>query len=227
MTAEAIQRWLERKMTWHIAGCWAGALLSLLAGIFVLYLTYCLAYIVLLIGERGVSAVTGLFSNHEFHLGNSWRQVLSGLFLIAVCIEYVRRSPLDLGDYDKTDIAPAARALVPFFGASSLLLANAQASAAVITEILYIGPRLVIGALPLAREARRARVIKSLECARVLQLLASRPNAVTYEEIETLQPGLNWATIKGGLARVSGVVFLEKGLGLTDALREELCALKP
>ena len=87
MTPEVIRRWLERKIAWHIVGCWAGALLALLAGMLVLYLTFWLAYVVLLIGEDGVSAVTGLFFNHEYHLGHAWRMVISGLFLAALFVE--------------------------------------------------------------------------------------------------------------------------------------------
>jgi len=225
MTPEAIQRWLERRIAWHIAGCWGGAVLSLLAGIFVLYLTFLLTYIVLFIGEDGVSAIMRLFFDREFHLSQGWRLVLSWLFVMALCIEWVHHSPRDLGNYDKTNATPGARALVPFFGVSSLLLVNAQASATIITGILYIGPRLVVGALPLAREACRSRNLETAECARVLQLLASRQKAVTYEEFSTLLPNANWEMIKNGLARIPGVVFLEKGFGLTDDLRKHLCGL--
>jgi len=226
MTPETIQSWLKRKIFWHVAGCWAGALLSLLAGIFVLFLIFLLTYIVLVIGEGGVSAVVGLFSNREFHLSQGWRLVISWLFVITLCIEWVRRSPWDLGDYEKADTVSGARALVPLFGASSLLLVNAKASATIITEILYIGPRLVLTALPLAREAFRSRNLETAKCARILQILGSRDKAVTYEELEMLQPNADWPSLKNSLARVSGVIFLEKGLALTDELREQLCGLK-
>jgi len=227
MTPTAIQCWLERKIARHIAGCWVGALLALLAGIFVLYLTFCLAYIVLLIGEEGVSGVTGLFFDHEFHLNQGWRLVLSWLFVTALCIECVRRSAWDLGDYEKINPQSGARVLVPFLGASSLFLVNARASATFITEILYIGPHLVLGALPLAREAYRSRNLDLAGCAQVLQLLAYRENAVTYDEFRIFQPDADWEKLQRSLARVSGLVFLEKGLGLTDDLRKELCNLKP
>jgi hypothetical protein len=57
--------------------------------------------------------------------------------------------------------------------------------------------------------------------------LASRESAVTYEEFRTVQPEVDWEMLKNSLARVPGVVFLEKGLSLTDDLRKELCSLKP
>jgi hypothetical protein len=226
MTAEVIQRWLKKRIVLHIAGCWLGALLALLAGVFVLFLTFIMAYIVLLIGEDGVSAVTGLFFNHEYHLSHTWRVAICWLFLIALCLEWIRRSRWTSDSYEKSDALPGTRALVPFFGASSLLLMNPQASATIIAEILYIGPRLVLGAASLAREAYRSRNLETAECARVLQLLASRENAVTYEEFTTLQPNPHWVILKNRLARIPGVVFLEKGFGLTDDLRKELCGLE-
>ncbi len=224
MTPEAIQRWLKRKKAWHIAGCWGGALLALLAGMFVLFLTFWLAYIVLFIGEDGVSAVMRLFFNREFHLSHTWRLVICWLFLTALFVEWIRRSPWELGDYEKINALSGTRALVPFFGVSSLLLVNPQASATIITEVLYIGPRLVLGATSLAREAYRSRNLEMAECARVLQFLASREKAVTYEEFKISLPNADWEMLKNSLARVSGVVFLEKGLGLTGDLRKELCA---
>ncbi len=227
MTPELIQRWLQRKIAWHIAGCWLGAALALVAGVFVLFLTFIMAYIVLLIGEDGVSAVTGLFFNHEYHLSHTWRVVICWLFLIALCLEWIRRSRWTSDSYEKSDALPGTRALVPFFGASSLLLVNPQASATFITQILYIGPRLVLGAKSLAREAYQSQNFKAEECARVLRSLVSAERAMTYEELNTFQPDTEWAVLKDSLARIPGVVFLEKGLSLTDELRKELCGLVP
>ena len=226
MTA-TIERWLKRKITLHITGCWVGSLLALLAGIFALFLTFLLAYIVLCIGEDGVSAVTGLFFNRVFHLGHTWRVVICWLFLTALCVEWIHHSPWRLGEYEKNDAAPVTRALVPFFGASSLFLLKPQASATLITEILYTGPRLVLGAKSLALEAYRSRNLKIAECAQVLQLLVSAGKAMTYEELNTAYADANWPILKTGLARIPGVVFLEKGFGLTDDLRKELCSLAP
>jgi hypothetical protein len=222
MTLEVITKWLSRKMARHIAGYWVGAVLALLAGIFVLFLIFIAAYIVLCLGEDGVSAVTGLFFNRSLHLSHAWRVVICWLFLTALCVEWIRRSPWGVSEYEKTDASPGARAFVPFFGASSLLLSNPQASATLITEILYIGPRLVLGAKSLAIEAYRSRNLKIQECSRVLQLLSSAQRTMTYEELSTVCPGADWPMLKNSLSRIPGIVFLEKGLGLTDDLRKEL-----
>jgi hypothetical protein len=56
-------------------------------------------------------------------------------------------------------------------------------------------------------------------------LLLSRENAVTYEEFKVIQRDTDWIKLKNNLARLSGVVFLEKGLSMTDDLRQELCDL--
>jgi hypothetical protein len=228
MTSEAIQHWLEKRLSLHISGCWVGAVLALLAGVFVLFLIFWVAYFAVLMGEWGISAAMELTFNHKFHLGHAWRLVISGLFLVALFIEWIRRSPWELGNYGRVNSPLGAQALVMYdgaFGAFAMLLANPQASASMIAEILYTGPRLVLGARSLACEAYRSRSFSSAECARILQLLVSRENAVTYEEFGVMQQDTDWIKLKSNLARFSGVIFLEKGLSLTDDLRQELCNL--
>jgi hypothetical protein len=225
MTSEAVQHWLERKINLHIFGCWVGAVLALLAGVLVLFLTFWLAYFVVFMGEWGVSAVTELTYNRQFHLGHAWRLIIAGLFLVALFVEWIRRSPWELGNYGRVNAAPGSQALVMQGGAFSsfaMLLANPQASASMIAEILYAGPRLVLGAKSLAYEACCSRSFDSAECARILQVLVSKENAVTYEEFMAMHQGADWLKLKNKLARFSGVIILEKGLSLTDELRQEL-----
>jgi hypothetical protein len=228
MTSEAIQHWLEKRLSLHILGCWVGAVLALLAGVFVLFLIFWLAYFAVFMGEWGISAAMELTFNYKFHLGHTWRLGISGLFLVALFVEWIRRSPWELGNYGRVNSPLGAQALVMYdgaFGAFAMLLANPQASASMIAEILYTGPRLVLGARSLACEAYHSRSFSSAECARILQLLVSRENAVTYEEFGVMQQDTDWIKLKSNLARFSGVIFLEKGLSLTDDLRQELCNL--
>jgi hypothetical protein len=225
MTLEAIQHWLGKKIALHILGCWVGAVLGLLAGLFVLFLTFWLAYVAVFLGEYSVSALRQLFFNHTFHLRHTWRMAICGLFLAALFVEWIRRSPWELGNYGKVNASPGSQALViqgGVLGACGMLLANPQASAAMITEIIYTGPRLVLGAGSLVREAYRSRSFNLQPCAGVLQLLASRGAAVTYEEFATTWPDVDLLKLKNELARIPGVIFLEKGLTLTDDLRQEL-----
>jgi len=228
MTSEAIQHWLKKKFSMHIFGCWVGAVLALVVDSFVLFLTFWLAYFIVLMGEWGVSAVTELTFNHGFHLDHTWRLLISGGFLVALFVEWIRRSPWELDNYGTVNTPLGAQSLVMYdgaLGAFAMLLANPQVSASIITEILYIGPRLVLGAGSLAREAYRSWSFNLLECAQILQLLLSRENAVTYEEFKVIQRDTDWIKLKNNLARLSGVVFLEKGLSMTDDLRQELCDL--
>jgi hypothetical protein len=225
MTPEAIQHWLKKKMALHITGCWVGAALGLVAGLFVLFLTFWLAYVAVFLVEYSVSALRQLISNRPFHLSHAWRMAICGLFLVAQFVEWIRRSPWDLGDYGDVDAPAGSKVLmIPsgVMGAFGMLLANPQASATLITEIIYTGPRLVLGARSLAVEACRARVFNLELGAWVLQLLASRGTAVTFEEFADIWPDADLVKLKNDLARIPGVVFLEKGLSLTEDLRREL-----
>jgi hypothetical protein len=62
-------------------------------------------------------------------------------------------------------------------------------------------------------------------CSQVLELLMSKGSAVTYEELGTIKSQFEQTKLHIDLAQISGVVFLEKGLGLTDDLRGELRGL--
>jgi hypothetical protein len=230
MTLEAIQHWLRKKIALHITGCWVGAVLGLMAGLVVLFLTFWLAYVAVFLVEYSVSALRQLIFNRPFHLSHAWRMAICGLFLVALFVEWIRRSPWELGNYGKVNAPPGSQALViqgGVIGACGMLLANPQASATMIAEIIYTGPRLVLGARSLVCEAYRARGLNLEQCAEVLHLLASRGTAVAWEEFAAIWPDIDQINLKNGLARIPGVVFLEKGLSLTDDFRRELAEPAP
>jgi hypothetical protein len=110
-------------------------------------------------------------------------------------------------------------------GALAVLLANPQASASLITELLYTGPRLVLGAGHLVGQARRLRRVEQPACAWVLEYLLGRDRAMTYAELGAAWPEGDWEGIRADLACLPGIVFLEKGPRLTSELREELLRL--
>jgi hypothetical protein len=193
-----------------------------------LFLIFWLAYAVLFIGEYGISAIYELIWNRKFHLAHGWRMIVSALFVIFLFIEWMRRSPEDFGNYGTIHSPPGASALVFYdgaFGAFSMLLANPQASASMITEILYVGPRLVLGAGTLARAARGWQKLDFADCARALEQLAASNRAVTDEDFLAMRPDMDWIKTKSDLARIPGLVILEKGVSLTEELRDELSAL--
>lgn len=224
MRSQTIQHWLRKKTVRHVWACAAGSVLALVAGIVVLFLTFWFTYFVVFLVEGGFSAVTELCFNHQFHFGHVWRLAISGAFIIALFIEWMRRSPWDLGNYGKIVVPPGANALARRDGtfALGLLLANPQASSSIIAEILYTGPRLVLGAGSLVREGFWVRNMDTVRCARILELLVASENAVTYEELERMQPDVDWASTGAGLAWIPRMIFLEKGLSITSDLREEL-----
>jgi hypothetical protein len=211
----------------HIFSCRLGSVLALAAGLLVLYLTFWAAYVVIFICQDGVSAITDLCFNYKFHISHFWRLVLSGLFIAVLFFEWFRRCNLEPGDYSGVSSPAGSRAFVFYGGmggALAMLLANPQASSTLIAEILYTGPRLIMAAVSMAREAFTHNF--DVEgCSQVLQLAMSKINAVTYEELNTTKSEFEQTKLHNDLAQISGVVFLEKGVRLTDDLRGELHGL--
>jgi hypothetical protein len=225
MPTDALHVWLKRKTAKRIAGCGLGAVLALAGGAGVLFLTFWLAYAILWVGESGVSAFIDLAFDHKARLTHGWRLAICGLFILALLIERFRRSEWELGNYGPTKGGALTNALVfrtGSVGGLIVLLANPQASATMITEILYTGPRLVLGAWQLASTAWRLLRVELPTCVWVLECLMRRDQAVTNEELGAVWPDADWQKIRADLAYIPGVLLLEKGLALTSDLREEL-----
>ncbi len=228
MPPDAIQIWLKKKLAKHAMACWGTALLALLAGALVLFLTFWLAYAVLFVGEGAVSSLGELVWNHQLYLTHVWRLALCGCFLLALFVEWLRRSVWDLGNYPTANVPPGTQALVYHGGVAAsfaVLLANPQATSTMLTELLYTGPRLVVGSWHLVRQAFRFRRLDVPACAWTLALLASTDHAVTYENLAAAWPGADWPRLRNELGQVQGVVVLAKGLSLTDELRQNLRSL--
>jgi hypothetical protein len=228
MTADLIQPWLLRQNARHQAACWFGAVLALLGGLVVLFLTFWLACAILFVAGWGIGAITELVFSRKFVLTHGWRLALSGLFLLALFIEWIRRRPEDLGTYGEVNAPPGSNALVfhtGTTGALAMLLANPQASATMITEFLYTGPRLILGVGTLLRAATQTRDFDVAGCALALELLASRDKAVAHDELTAVCPEADWPKLHRDLSGIPGVLLLEKSVTLRAELREELAAL--
>jgi hypothetical protein len=224
---EIIHNWLKRKIAQHTFSCWAGSVLALAAGLVALFLTFWFTYVVIFIAQDGISAITDLCFNTKFHINHFWRLILSGLFVAGLFYEWYRRRNAEPADYKGVNSPPGARGLVLWGGmggALGMLLANPQASSSMIVEILCTGPRLVIGAVSMA-QAALDRDFDLNGCTHVLQLLMSNASAVTYEELSMTKSEFELTKLHNNLAQISGVVFLERGLGLTEDLRGELRSL--
>ncbi len=225
MPPDAIQSWLKKKLAMQAMACWGTALLALLAGALVLFLTFWLAYAVLFVSEWAVSALGELIWNRELHLTHVWRLALCGCFLVALFAEWLRRSPWDLGNYPTANVLPGTQALVYHGGVAAsfaVLLANPQAPSTMLAELLYTGPRLVVASWHLVRQAFRFRRLDLPACAGTLALLAGADHAVTWENLAAAWPGADWPRLRNELGQVPGVVVLEKGLSLTEELRQTI-----
>ena len=223
MNADAITTWLKKKIALHVFSCRVGSVLAFAAGLFVLYLTFWAAYVVILIGQDGISAITDLCFNRKFHITHFWRLVFSGFFIVALFLEWLRRRNAERDNSEEVSSPLGSRSLALYSmgGALAMVLANPQASSTLIAEILYAGPRLILGSISMARAAFPAD-FDVAGCSHVLQLAISKISAVTYEELNTTKSEFEETKLHHDFAQISGVVFLEKGLALTDDLRGEL-----
>jgi len=98
------------------------------------------------------------------------------------------------------------------------MLAYPGASANMVADILLSGPRLVTGAWNLCRESMRLARLDETGCAELLAFLSRCDMAVPYDELR----GAGWEDWFGQLRSIEGVLFLEKGVGLSAELRKEL-----
>ena len=185
-----------------------------------LFLTFWFTYAIIYIGCMGVSAFSELAFGERLRLTHEWRLAGSGLFLVLLFIQHFRTSPWYWGDYPKRDYvsAPTLQYHAGVAGGLAFMLAYPGASANMIADILLSGPRLVTGAWNLWRESMRLARLDDAGCAELIAFLLNCDTAVPYDELRTA----GWEDWVGQLRCIEGVVFLEKGLGLSGELRKEL-----
>jgi hypothetical protein len=225
MNSDAIKTWLNRKRSSGATSRFLLAIVVLLAGIVVLFLTFWFTYAIIWFGFQGVSAVSSLAFSKKLHLTHEWRLIASGGFIVLLFIQHFRTHPSHWGNYPKQDYvaAPILQYHAGVLGSLGFLLASPGASANMITDILLSAPRLMTGAGTLVGEGQRLKRLDVEGCSQLLAFLASRPTPVPYEELREAR----WEDWFVQLRNIEGVVFLEKGLNLTAELRKELINLKP
>lgn len=224
MNSDAIRTWLKRKQASSAMSRGLLALLALLAGVVVLFLTFWFTYAIVWTGFQGVAAFASLVFSKKLHLAHGGRLAVSAVFLVLLFVQHFRTNPWYWGDYPKADYvaAPGLQTHAGVMGALGFMLAYPGASANMIADILLSGPRLVSGAWTLGRESRKLTKLDVEGCSQLLTFLASRPLAVPYAELREA----GWEDWLPQLRSIDGVVFLEKGLNLTADLRTELANLK-
>lgn len=224
MSQPVIQIWLQRTQRREMVSQALSAVLSLLVGTVVVFVTFWFLYVVIFIGQRGASAFTALVFSHRLRLSHDGRLIGSAIGVALLFIGHIRTRPEDLGDYPKRDYRPCGGlgwALGPV-GALGVLLAYPGASSKMIADLLFTGPRLMDAAWRFALQTLRLARLDVITCSTLVGFLLERGQAVSYEELAEA----GWEPWFAQMRRLRGVVFLEKGLSLTDDLRSELAALE-
>jgi len=219
MSAETLQTWLDKKKSRGFTLNLLLGIAALVAGLVVMFLTFWFTYAVVWIGWGGVSAVTELTLNKELHLAHEWRLVISATFIVLLCIQHLKTNPWHWGDYARRDYYPAL-ATRYHFGAMAALLSHPGTSANMIADILLSGSRLVFGSVNVWQKALALRRMDAAGCAQLLAFLATQMKPVPHEELSEA----GWDAWLEQLKLLDGVVFLQKGVKLSEELRKELAA---
>ena len=100
-----------------------------------------------------------------------------------------------------------------------------QAFVKIVTDCLYIGPRIVTWSLRTFAKAVRLRHIDVPSCTAVIAVLADAGHRMSFQEIADAVEGMNLATTFRQLQDIDGVLFLTghpAGLTLGSDLKSEL-----
>lgn len=221
MNQEAVKAWLKRKKSSGAASRCLLAFGALLAGAVVLFLTFWFVYAVIWFCVPGVSAVSQLAFGKKLRLAHEWRLVLSGLFLVLLFIQHVRTNPWRWFTFEYRDVDADRAWTLGRISPFAALLSAPAASANLIADILFSGPRLITSSWNLWRESRRFVTLDEDYCSQLLDVLVSRHSAVPFEELREA----GWEEWFGQLRCIEGVIFLEKGISLSPELRRELLNL--
>src|SRR6266480_495537 len=221
MDFEAVKAWLSRRVRVQSAQKVCGSLLTLLAGLATLAATWGLIYLVSLVA-------LGRWIGHQH-----WLHSVLGLIVIPLLfIGNARTSREYLAEYSVTT-GTASGGVVNFYLPGVGMVSNVNPLAPetlhsgvkMITDCLYVGPRVVVAAIRMFRKGVRLRQIDVEGCAAVIAVLQALGRKMSFQEIVNAVEGLNPLTVFPQLHEIDGVLFLKTdpaGLALTSELKEEL-----
>ena len=194
-----------------------------MTGALVLLVTFWFTYAVIFIGTRGVSAVTELTFNQRLHLSHDARLWMSGAFLLLLFVGNATASREETETYPRGDYRPShgAPMLLGAVGSLVWMLAYPAASSKLIASLLLAGPRLLSGAWAAVRQALRMIQLDIAACEVLIRLMVARSGPIEYPEISALALHDRLR----GLDAIEGVLFMERGVSMTDELRAELRGL--
>lgn len=217
---QQIATWLKRTRKRAFASRVALSCLAFLGGLAVLFLTFWFTYAIIWFAWFGVSAVAELTIGKRLHLSHEARLICSGVFIWLLFVQHFRTKPEYWGDYARDDYVahPGLVAWTGTTGSLVSLLAHPGASANMIADILLAGPRLIVGGFKLTKRAVQIRKLDEEPCSQLLGFLLQAGRPVPYEELRTA----GWEPWFEQMRCIEGVIFFEKGLGLSGELRQEL-----
>lgn len=206
-----------------------GVFLILLAGC-VLLATYYFTYAVIWGGFNfGIASFWQLAFGKATHLHHQWISRICFTFILLLFIENFRIHREYWSSYTvKYKVSPAATWWTGGLGAGVALLANADASAKIISDILLTGPRLLMAGVLSFAQAIKFTSFNRAECALALVCLLKAPHRVSLTELLRNVPTLTPVSLLFQLQGIEGVLLLGKapaGFTLTPELRAELAAL--
>jgi hypothetical protein len=220
MNPDSLKAWVKKKKAGGFLQCELLAIAGLLLGLLTVFLTFWFTYAIIWFGAYGISAASDLAFHKQVHISHAMRLVCSGAFIVLLFIQHFRTDPTHWGDYGKDNYvsAPGLQMQAGVIGGLGFMLAYPGASANMVADILLVGPRLVTGAHGLMKKGFHLRKLDENGCGQLLSFLYSRGSAVPYDELKDA----GWEQWFGQLKHIDGVLFLQKGLSLSQELRSEL-----
>jgi hypothetical protein len=223
----SIDKWVRNRFRVEAAQNLLLALISMVAGLLVLAITFLFTYaIVWFCINFGASAMSQLLDRKPLHITHAQIFIACSVFLGLLFIGNARTSREYLSSYTLSHPAPPYLVLATGIGGSLLsLLANPSASGKMITDILYSGPRLIVGSLKALLRSAQCMAVDTSGCARALTFLQQSHRRVECSDLAEQLAGHNAVKVFSQLHGLNGVVFLDTdppAVTLTDELRENL-----
>jgi hypothetical protein len=222
----AIAAWLSKKTTGMTGWLLLGSLGQFLFALAVLFVTFWIIYAVIWLGFNWLVPIA--------HVTRMWISlaVLALLFVGNATTDraYLQKYSFTTGTFNEEPVS----FYVPGVGLGSTINPLAPESvhsyAKMVTNALYLGPRLVTGSFRMLARALRLRGIDREGCAAALTFLMKQDARVPFKEVaEAIPSGHDVCAVFEQLHEFDGVMFLKSkpaGLSLLSDFREELRSLK-
>lgn len=226
-----MEDWLRKRFAQEASLSVLMGVAAIALGVVVVFLTFWLAYAMMWLVGEVLSSVTQLVVSKKVPWPHWLRMVGAAGFIVLLFRQHLRASPWGCGSYADADARPSAGfnqqgGPIALYGGPFLslgqLLRYPTASSRMVVELLETGPRLFTGARALFRQADAIRRMDTTGCAWVLTALSGRTGSVPRDELIAAWPDADWPRLWAQLRLIDGLVFLEKGISLTEDLRNEL-----